>query len=417
MRMAMEEVCVVGLGYIGLPTASLLATRGFKVRGVDVADYVVQTINSGSVHIVEPDLDVLVRAAVQSGNLIAQKEPANSDVFIIAVPTPFKENHVPDLTYLVNAVTSIASFIKPGNLVILESTIPVGTTAAMENLIRKLRPDLAAGSFFMAHCPERVLPGNILTELVKNDRIVGGINEASAARAKEFYLKFIHGEIVETDSQSAELSKLTENAFRDVNIAFANELSLICDKMNINVWEVIRLANRHPRVKILNPGVGVGGHCIAVDPWFIVDGAPEQTRLIKTAREVNDQKPHHFIKKIEQAMAKFKQPTIAFLGLSYKPDIDDMRESPAVEVVQSIAKIEKAVVLVVEPHSEELPKALQSYSQIKKVNFAEGIENADIVVLLVGHKEFLNFKNQQKEKFAELLKTKKIIDTTGTWSE
>jgi len=413
----MEDVCVVGLGYIGLPTASLLATRGFKVRGVDVSDHVIQTINSGSVHIVEPDLDVLVRAAVQSGNLVANKVPAASDVFIVAVPTPFKANHVPDLSFLESAVTSIAPFLKKGSLVILESTIPVGTTKTMEILIRKLRPDLLDGSFFMAHCPERVLPGNILTELVKNDRIIGGINPASSERARNFYLKFIHGEIVITDAQTAELSKLSENAFRDVNIAFANELSLICDRMGINVWELIRLANRHPRVKILNPGVGVGGHCIAVDPWFIVDSAPEQTKLIRAAREINDHKPHFFVNKITQAITQAKNPKVAFLGLSYKPDIDDMRESPAIEVVHSVAQAGATPLLVVEPHSQELPKALHGFSHLSKVSFESAIEQADIIVLLVGHRDFLTFRKNNREKFETLLKTKTVIDATGAWSE
>ena len=285
------KICVIGLGYIGLPTASLLGTKGFYVHGVDTSQKVVDTINAGGIHIVEPDLDILVKSAVQSGRLSAGLEPVEADVFIIAVPTPFKQGKQPDLSYVESATRMISPYVKPGNLVILESTSPVGTTdEVVARFLRDAGHNISE-EIFIAHCPERVLPGRILVELIENDRIVGGINKASTKKAVEFYKSFVRGEVLETDSRTAEMAKLTENSFRDVNIAFANELSLICDQEGMNVWDVISLANRHPRVNILNPGPGVGGHCIAVDPWFIVSRAPELARLIRTAREVNDFKP------------------------------------------------------------------------------------------------------------------------------
>jgi len=307
------KICVIGLGYIGLPTASLLGTKGFYVHGVDTSQEVVDTINAGGIHIVEPDLDILVKSAVQSGRLSAGLEPVEADVFIIAVPTPFKQGKQPDLSYVESATRMISPYIKPGNLVILESTSPVGTTdEVVARFLQDAGHDIKE-EIYIAHCPERVLPGRILVELIENDRIVGGINKVSTKKAVEFYKSFVRGEVLETDSRTAEMSKLTENSFRDVNIAFANELSLICDQEGISVWDVILLANRHPRVNILNPGPGVGGHCIAVDPWFIVSRAPELARLIRTAREVNDFKPAWVIEKVRLSAEKFKHPVIGCL--------------------------------------------------------------------------------------------------------
>ena len=305
----MTIVCVVCLGYVGLPTASLLANRGFQVYGVDVNPYIVETINRGDIHIYEPDLDVLVRAAVNSGNLKATLEPQEADVFILAVPTPFQGEHKPDLSYVEAATNAIAPYLSSESLVILESTSPVGTTEQIGTWIRSLRPELRG--VYIAHCPERVLPGQVLKELVENDRIIGGVDPESTEKAITFYQQFVTGEILATDARSSELAMLTENAFRDVNIAFANELSLICDRLDINVWELIDLANRHPRVNILKPGPGVGGHCIAIDPWFIVDSAPEQARLIRTARKVNDSKPNYVVNRVKAAAQEVEQPVIA----------------------------------------------------------------------------------------------------------
>ena len=336
MQPSEKKVCVIGLGYIGLPTASLLGTKGFEVFGVDTSGHVVNTINQGKIHIVEPDLDILVKSAVQSGNLKAGLKPIEADIYILAVPTPFKDNHIPDLSYVEAATKMIAPYIKPGNIVILESTSPVGTTEeVVAHILQESGHDVGK-DIFVAHCPERVLPGRILTELVENDRIVGGVDQASTDKAVEFYQTFVRGEVFATDARTAELSKLTENSFRDVNIAFANELSLICDRESINVWELINLANRHPRVNILQPGPGVGGHCIAVDPWFIVARTPKQSKLIKTAREVNDSKPQWVINKVKSSADKYKSPIIGCLGLAFKADVDDLRESPAANIVRQI---------------------------------------------------------------------------------
>ncbi|WP_153724697.1 UDP-N-acetyl-D-mannosamine dehydrogenase [Heliorestis convoluta] len=405
----MEKVCVVGLGYIGLPTASLLATKGFRVHGVDVNAQAVETINRGEIHIYEPDLDVLVKSAVHSGNLKASMDPEEADVFVLAVPTPFKEGHVPDLSYIEAATRAISSYIKAGDLVILESTSPVGTTEAIAQWLRELRPDLKVpGQVYLAHCPERVLPGQILRELIDNDRIVGGIDLASAERACLFYQSFVKGQILLTSARTAELAKLTENAFRDVNIAFANELSLICERLDVNVWELIDLANRHPRVSILQPGPGVGGHCIAVDPWFIVDSAPEEARLIRTARYVNDGKPFHVLRKIKEKAERFRRPVIALLGLSFKADIDDLRESPALEIVRHLASDEVGELYVVEPHIAALPASLACYDGVHFADMRQAIQAADIVVLLVNHRAFA-FVDR------EILKEKIVIDTRGIW--
>ena len=393
------KICVIGLGYIGLPTASLLGTKGFYVHGVDTSQEVVDTINAGGIHIVEPDLDILVKSAVQSGRLSAGLEPVEADVFIIAVPTPFKQEKQPDLSYVESATRMISPYIKPGNLVILESTSPVGTTdEVVARLLQDARHDIKE-EIYIAHCPERVLPGRILVELIENDRIVGGINKASTRKAVEFYKSFVRGDVLETDSRTAEMAKLTENSFRDVNIALANELSLICDQEGINVWELISLANRHPRVNILNPGPGVGGHCIAVDPWFIVSRAPELARLIRTAREVNDFKPAWVIEKVRSSAEKFKHPVIGCLGLAFKADVDDLRESPAVDIVRKLLEENLGEILIAEPN-------LKMHSEFTIGSYEAVVAASDILLLLVDHKEFRELK-------AVDLKEKILIDTRG----
>ncbi|MGB5305547.1 MAG: UDP-N-acetyl-D-mannosamine dehydrogenase [Gammaproteobacteria bacterium] len=394
-----KRICVVGLGYIGLPTASLLGTKGYSVYGVDTSQVVVDTINKGDIHIVEPDLDVLVKSAVLSGRLSAGLEPKAADIFILAVPTPFKDNNQPDLSFVEAATRMISPYVEAGNLVILESTSPVDTTNGVVAKILKEAGHDIARDIYIAHCPERVLPGRILTELVENDRIVGGINKISTEKAVEFYSTFVRGEVLATDSRTAEMAKLTENSFRDVNIAFANELSLICDQEGINVWELIALANRHPRVNILKPGPGVGGHCIAVDPWFIVARAPELARLIRTAREVNDFKPDWVINKVKNNASKFKQPVIGCLGLAFKADVDDLRESPAVEIVRRLIADEVGDILVSEPNIGKHDEFnLQPYEVV--------VEKSDILLLLVDHKQYRSLK-------AADLKEKIIIDTRG----
>lgn len=394
-----KTICVIGLGYIGLPTASLLGTKGYKVHGVDTSKHVVDTINQGRIHIVEPDLDILVKSAVQSGNLTAGLEPQKADVFILAVPTPFKEDHQPDLSYVEAATRMIAPYVEAGNIIILESTSPVGTTEdVVARILQEAGHDIDK-EVYVAHCPERVLPGRILTELVENDRIVGGVNKIATEKAVEFYNTFVRGEVLVTDSRTAEMAKLTENSFRDVNIAFANELSLICDQENISVWELIALANRHPRVNILQPGPGVGGHCIAVDPWFIVARAPKLSRLIRTAREVNDYKPEWVTEKVRQSADKFKHPVIGCLGLAFKADVDDLRESPAVDIVRTLISEDVGRVLVAEPN-------LREHTEFDLKPYDEVVSAADIVLLLVDHKEFRDLK-------AASLKEKILIDTRG----
>ncbi|MBP7634421.1 UDP-N-acetyl-D-mannosamine dehydrogenase [Candidatus Ozemobacteraceae bacterium] len=397
----MRQICVIGLGYIGLPTSSILAAKGFSVLGVDVNPSVVETINGGRIHITEPDLDAFVKAAVGSGKLRAAIAPEPSDVFIIAVPTPFKAGHKPDMSYVEAATRSILPVVQPGNLVILESTSPPRTC---EDIIAPILAEskLKVGTdVFVAHCPERVLPGQIMREVVENDRVIGGINPASAAKAKELYSAFVKGEIFLTDATTAEMVKLVENSFRDVNIAFANELSMICDRLDLNVWELIRLANRHPRVNILRPGCGVGGHCIAVDPWFIVDACPQEARLIRTAREVNDAKPHHVTSRIREAAKRFRKPVIGLLGLSYKQDIDDLRESPAIEIAREFRSDPGVELMVCEPF-------VRSHAEFSLAPLDEVMCRADIVVLLVPHTVFRNIDR-------ELLKPKVVIDTCGVW--
>lgn len=394
-----KKICVIGLGYIGLPTASLLGTKGFSVHGVDVSRHVVDTINEGKIHIVEPDLDIMVKSAVNAGNLKAGMEPVEADVFVIAVPTPFKGEYEPDLSYVENATQMISPYIKPGNLVILESTSPVGTTDEIVAKILNENGHDTEKEVFVAHCPERVLPGRILIELVENDRIVGGVNPLATEKAVEFYNTFVRGEVLSTDSRTAEMAKLTENSSRDVSIAFANELSLICDDEGINVWELISLANRHPRVNILNPGPGVGGHCIAVDPWFIVARSPKHAKLIKTARQVNDAKPDWVIEKVKSRAEKFKHPVIGCLGLAFKADVDDLRESPSVDIVRKLMHENVGEILISEPN-------LQSHKEFNLLTCEEVIRRADIILLLVDHKEFRGIKALE-------LNEKVFIDTRG----
>lgn len=413
--MSFKKVSVIGLGYIGLPTAAIIASRGIAVVGVDVNQYAVDTINAGKIHIVEPDLDIIVRSVVMTGNLRATTTPEHSEIFIIAVPTPLKDDNVPDLSYIESAAKIIAPVLEKGNLVILESTSPVGTTEKLADWLQQARPDLSyprneddRADIKIAYCPERVLPGHVLQELVANDRIIGGLSKACSETAVELYKTFVRGECIVTNARTAEMAKLTENSFRDVNIAFANELSIICDKFKINVWELIELANRHPRVNILKPGPGVGGHCIAVDPWFIVDSAPEEAKLIRAAREVNDSKPEYVIKQIQQAANQFKNPVIACLGLAFKADIDDLRESPAVHIVKKLAASQVGKIIAVEPNIEEIPVNLIELGVVAQPLYS-ALENADVIVILVDHKEF-------KAIPKTIFNTKVVVDTRGILS-
>lgn len=416
--MNFKTVSVIGLGYIGLPTAAVFASRKINVVGVDVNQQAVDTINQGKIHIVEPDLDMLVHAAVTEGYLRAVTKPEPADAFLIAVPTPFKDGHQPDLTYIESASKAIAAVLKKGDLVILESTSPVGATEQMAVWLAEARPDLSfpqsrgeASDIRIAYCPERVLPGNVLRELVQNDRVIGGMTPLCSATAVALYKTFVNGECVITNARTAEMCKLTENSFRDVNIAFANELSVICDKQDINVWDLIKLANRHPRVNILQPGPGVGGHCIAVDPWFIVSAAPEDARLIRTAREVNDQKPDWVVKKVKIEIARYLQENpnksaaqlvIACYGLAFKPDIDDLRESPAMHIVRRLTEEHSGPILVVEPNIDCLPFNL---ANVRLVDSLLAEEEADIHLVLVDHREF-----KQKKLDRDF-----VIDTKGIW--
>lgn len=406
MNLPLDTISIVGLGYIGLPTAAVFASHKVKVIGVDVNQHAVDTINRGQIHIVEPDLDMLVHAAVSEGYLRATTKPEPAQAFLIAVPTPFKEGptgpHHPDMDYIESASKSIAPVLKKGDLVILESTSPVGATEEMAAWLAESRPDLTfpqthgeASDVRVAHCPERVLPGHVLRELVQNDRVIGGLTPKCSEAAARLYRTFVQGECIITSARTAEMCKLTENSFRDVNIAFANELSIVCDKLGINVWELIKLANRHPRVNILQPGPGVGGHCIAVDPWFIVSAAPDEARLIRTAREVNDLKPEWVIGKVKVALAEYlqahpdktaKDVTVACYGLAFKADIDDLRESPAMQIVNTLGSTHPGKVLVVEPHVDSIPHPLNA--QTRLVTAAEALGAADIAVFLVGHKAF-----------------------------
>lgn len=410
-----KHICVIGLGYIGLPTAATFAAHGVKVTGVDVNQHAVDLINQGKVHIVEPDLDALVRDVVAQQKLSAQLQPCEADAYIVAVPTPFKENYEPDLKYIEAAAKAIAPYLSQGNLVILESTSPVGATEQMAAWLSEARPDLTfpqqvgeQADILVAHCPERVLPGKVLQELISNDRIVGGMTPRCSQASIDLYKVFVKGDCIETNARTAEMCKLTENSFRDVNIAFANELSIICDKIDINVWELIQLANRHPRVNILQPGPGVGGHCIAVDPWFIVSKTPEQARLIRTAREVNDAKPEWVIEQVKIKIADFLQQNsdktikdviVACYGLAFKPDIDDLRESPALEITKKLAE-QGLNILAIEPNIDKLPENLPT--NIRLINFNER-DIADIHLILVDH---VLFKSNFFRGYQYLINTK-----------
>lgn len=392
----MKKVLFLGLGYIGLPTAAVAAHHGFQVIGVDVNPMVVETINRGEIHIVEPDLDQIVREAVLNGNLRAVSKPEPADAFFVVVPTPFKQNHRADITYVESATRSVIPFLKEGDLFVIESTSPVFTTEKMAEIIYKERPELK-DHIYIAYCPERVLPGNTPYELVQNDRVIGGINPESTQKAIEFYAAFVKGKLHPTNARTAEMCKLTENSSRDSQIAFANELSMICDKAGVNVWELISLANKHPRVNILQPGCGVGGHCIAVDPWFIVSDYPEQAQLIKRARETNDYKADWCANKVIEACQHFvakndREPVVACMGLAFKPNIDDLRESPAKYIASRIISESRAEVLIVEPNIHKHPS-------FHLTNYQEAYQRADIVVWLVCHTPFVNLpREEQKEE-------------------
>lgn len=416
--MPSPTIAFIGLGYIGLPTAVVMANHGLKVTGVDINAANVERINRGEVTIVEPGLEEQLQKAINSGNLKATTEVVHADVYILAVPTPFKDDYEGDLSYIMAAAENIAPQLVGGELVILESTSPPQTTEKMAQHILTLRPDLVADGaenpenkpvLYFAHCPERILPGYAMEELITNDRIIGGQTPRATEIATEVYGSFCTGELLPTDDVTAEMAKLTENSFRDVNIAFANELSLIADKLGIDVWELIRLANHHPRVNILQPGPGVGGHCIAVDPWFIVSADRENSNLIRTAREVNDGKPEWVINKVRDAAGSAPQPVVAALGLAFKPNIDDLRESPAMDITQRLTQeLPGATVLAVEPNVSALPAKLKGIGNLEFDTYESAIDRADVVVLLVDHEEF-------KAVPATALAGKKIVDTKGIW--
>ncbi|NIJ19321.1 UDP-N-acetyl-D-mannosaminuronic acid dehydrogenase [Sphingomonas naasensis] len=410
------KVAVLGLGYIGLPTAAVIARTGAKVLGVDVHPSVVDTVNSGKVHIEEIDLDGLVSGVVARGNLRASLQIEPSDVFVIAVPTPFGENHAPDIGYVLKAATNVAIVLKPGDVVILESTSPVGTTGKVAEQLAQLRPDLkipghctGSADVAIAYCPERVLPGRILVELIDNDRVIGGVTPRCARKALQFYRRFVRGACVTTTAKAAEMTKLAENAFRDVNIAFANELSLVADQMDVDVWEVIRLANRHPRVNILSPGPGVGGHCIAVDPWFLVSAAPEQTRLIRTAREVNDGKVEHVIARAVAMIEADPAARVACLGLAFKANIDDFRESPALKVAVALARRFGPRVAIVEPYAATLPASFEGTGAVL-TDIDAAIETCGSFVVLVDHDVFRSIPLDERVD-------KRVYDTRGIWPD
>lgn len=414
--MHQKSICVIGLGYIGLPTAALLAEKDYRVYGMDINVNIVKTVNSGSAHIKETDLNVLLKKVTANKSLTAYTDIQAADIYLITVPTPIDDNKKPDLSYVMQATKSLASHIKLNDLIILESTSPVGTTEKLVNLLSELRPDLKmpsdeqSGDIFICYCPERVLPGKTLEELVSNDRVIGGMSKACANQAANFYKTFVVGECITTNARTAELSKLSENAFRDVNIAFANELSMICDKLNISSKELIALANRHPRVNILSPGPGVGGHCIAVDPWFIADSVPGKARLIKQARVVNDSKPYYIIDKINQIVGDNKLSKIACFGITFKPNIDDVRESPAIEIVQQLAANKTIHISVVEPNLDKLPSSLSDLKNVAKVSVDEALVTSQMLVLLVDHDAFIHL---DLSKFTGHY----ILDTKSIWQD
>jgi len=411
-----KKICVLGLGYVGLPTAAIFASRGVQVIGVDINEATVETINQGKIHIIEPGLELMVNEAVSMGELHADSQPQPSDAFIIAVPTPFKKANKPDLSFIKAAARSIAPVLRKGALVILESTSPIGTTEKICQWLAQDREDLSFpdvvgddADIQVSHSPERVLPGNMLTELVNNDRVIGVISSNCARRTKQLYELAVKGECHLTTAATAEFIKLSENAYRDVNIAFANELSTVADKVGINVWQAIELANRHPRVNILQPGPGVGGHCIAVDPWFMVDSAPNNTPLIRSARKVNDGKPDQIVEKILAAVGKNGATTVACLGLAYKANIDDLRESPAVSITATLTERFDGEVLVVEPNSKTLPDTLAGTKGLTLCDLDVALEKSQVIALLVDHREF-------RELDRKRLANKLIIDTRGIWS-
>lgn len=413
MTQPFKTVSVIGLGYVGLPTAATLAARNVQVIGVDVRSDVVERINEGKTHIFEPDLDIIVQAVVSSGGLRATTRPEPADAFVVAVPTPLGPRNDPDMSMVDSAIAALAPVLQKGNLVIIESTSPVGTTLRAARQLQELRPDLTfphtapeGSDVMMTYCPERILPGQTLRELTDNARIIGGLDMRSAERARDLYGLFAKGEMLLAEATTAEMSKLTENAFRDVNIAFANELSMICDALKIDVWSVIALANRHPRVNILSPGPGVGGHCIPIDPWFIHHAVPERAPLIRTAREVNDGKAEFVVGRVAERASRLKDPVIAVLGLSYKPDVDDLRESPAVHIAQAIVTRGIGRVLAVEPNIEVLPRELAETGNVVLAPLAAAVEEADIVVVLVAHSQFLRIDRS-------VLVEKILIDTVG----
>lgn len=408
--MKFETLCMIGLGYIGLPTATVFATNGIKVKGIDINQHTVDIINQGKIHIEEPGLEELIKKVVDADMLKAFTIPQKADAFIIAVPTPFKgEDHEPNIDYIESATRNLAKVLEKGNLVVLESTSPVGTTDKISAWLQEERPDLTFpqthgenSDIRIAHCPERILPGQMIRELIENDRIIGGMTPKCANAAAALYKTFVKGECSITTARTAEMCKLTENSFRDVNIAFANELGLLCDKMGINVWKLIEMANKHPRVNILQPGCGVGGHCIAVDPWFIVYDFPNDARMIKTARLVNDNKPYYVIDKVKEAVKEIKNPKIACLGLAFKPDIDDLRESPALEITKMLSDVEGYEILAVEPNVKELPKVLENRKNVKLTTLEDAKKGADVLVVLVKHKEFIGLSSSKVLDFVNI---------------
>lgn len=411
-----QKVAVIGMGYIGLPTAALIASRGMQVVGIDTKEEVVRTVASGAIHISEPDLDGLVSKVVSSGSLTTSTKPEPADVFMIAVPTPIDRDNRPDLSMVDAAVDSIIDVLAPGNLVILESTSPIGTTEGIAKRISDRRPDLhvgvngrEGGAIHVAYCPERVLPGRILTELINNDRCIGGITPACTRRAQRFYKSFVRGACVATTARAAELVKLTENAFRDTNIAFANELSLICDRFDINVWEVIDLANRHPRVNVLRPGPGVGGHCIAIDPWFIIDSAPDLARVMRTSRDVNNDKTRKIVEQAEALIDDHPYANVACCGLTFKANIDDLRESPAMDVALHLAAKYGPRIKVVEPNLRHPPAELAGHG-VGFMNIDEALHCCEIAILLVDHDEFKMIPLAERRHLD-------VIDTRGIWQD
>jgi UDP-N-acetyl-D-mannosaminuronic acid dehydrogenase len=416
MHRDFSTVCVVGLGYIGLPTAALISSRGPRVIGVDIDPSIVETVGEGRIHIAEADLDGLVQKSVLSKRLVARREPESADVFVITVPTPLSGNKKPVVDHVFSAARSIASHLKRGDLIIIESTCPIGTTEKVRDLLAGIRSDLnfpepdgngKIPDIAIAYCPERVLPGRILIELVQNDRCIGGLTPSCAARARRFYELFVRGECYETEARTAEMVKLTENAFRDANIAFANELSLICDHVGVNVWNVIELANRHPRVQILKPGPGVGGHCIAVDPWFIVDAAPHQARLIRASREINDGKADYVFDQAKSLIETYPERAVFCLGLAFKANVDDLRESPAVEIVERLAKTYGRRIAIVEPFVSELPEKLENYGA-RKAELEDAFAQPAILIVLVDHDAFRRVAADQRDGAV-------IYDTRGMW--